>query len=96
MKKYLIGIFVEVNNMKKRLTKKKEEIYDVDVNIYCVKNSHKGIIIGKDGEMLKKILSYAREDLERILGIKLNMNVFVKVNKDWLNNEKIVKRFKSE
>lgn len=90
------GIFVEVNKMKKRLTKNNEEIYDVDITINCVKDSHKGIIIGKDGEMLKKILTYAREDLEEILNIKLNMKVWVKVNKDWLDNEKIIKRFKSE
>lgn len=90
------GIFVEVDKMKLRKTLKNEEIYDVDVIIYCVKDNHKGIIIGKDGEMLKRILTYAREDLEKMLGIKLNMTVWVKVNKDWINKENIVKRFKSE
>lgn len=90
------GIFVEVQKMKLRQTSKGEDIYDVDILINCVKDSHKGIIIGKDGEMLKKIISYAREDLEEMLDIKLNMEVWVKVNKDWLNDEKIVKRFKSE
>lgn len=90
------GIFVEVDKMKLRKTLNGKEIYDVDVTIYCVKDSHKGIIIGKDGEMLKRILTYAREDLEKMLDIKLNMNVWVKVNKDWINKENIVKRFKSE
>lgn len=93
MKKYHIGIFIEVNKMKLRKTKNNEDIYDVDINIYCVKESHKGIIIGKNGEMLKKILSYARADLEQILNIKFNMNVWVKVNKDWLNDENIIKRY---
>ncbi len=90
------GIFVEVEKMSLRKTKKQKDIYDVDIIIYCVKNSHKGIIIGKDGEMLKKILTFAREDLEEMLNIKFNMNVWVKVNKDWLNKENIVKRYKSE
>ena len=90
------GIYVEVDNMKKRKTTKKEDIYDVDITINCVKDSHKGIIIGKDGEMLKKIVSYAREDLEEMLDIKFNINIWVKVNKDWLNDEKIIKRFKIE
>lgn len=90
------GIYVEVDNMKQRKTTKKEDIYDVDITINCVKDSHKGIIIGKDGEMLKKIVSYAREDLEKMLEIKFNINVWVKVNKDWLNDEKIIKRFKIE
>ena len=90
------GIYVEIDNMKKRQTTKKEDIYDVDITINCVKDSHKGIIIGKDGEMLKKIVSYAREDLEKMLEIKFNINVWVKVNKDWLNDEKIIKRFKIE
>ena len=90
------GIFVEVQKMKLRQTSKGEDIYDVEILINCVKDSHKGIIIGKDGEMLKRIISYAREDLEEMLDIKLNMDVWVKVNKDWLNDEKIVKRFKSE
>ena len=90
------GIFVEVEKMSLRKTKKQKDIYDVDIIIYCVKDSHKGIIIGKDGEMLKKILTFAREDLEEMLNIKFNMNVWVKVNKDWLNKESIVKRYKSE
>ncbi len=90
------GIFVEVDKMSLRKTKNNEDIYDVGIVINCVKESHKGIIIGKDGEMLKKIVTFAREDLEEMLGIKLNMNVWVKVNKDWLNKENIIKRFKSE
>lgn len=90
------GLFVEVEKMSLRKTKKQQDIYDVDIIIYCVKDTHKGIIIGKDGEMLKKIASYAREDLEKMLDIKLNMNIWVKVNKDWLDNENIIKKFKNE
>lgn len=88
------GIYIETEKMKERKTKTGEEIYDVEATIYCLRNSHKGIIIGKNGSMLKKIASYAREDLEKIFGIKINLKVWVKVKEDWLNNENIVKKFK--
>lgn len=88
------GLYVETEKMKYRKTKEKEEIYDVEATIYCLRNSHKGIIIGKNGSMLKKIGTYARKDLENMLGIKVNLKIWVKVKEDWLNNEKIVKKFK--
>lgn len=88
------GIYIETEKMKERKTKNNEEIYDVEATIYCLRNSHKGIIIGKNGNMLKRIASYAREDLEKIFGIKINLKVWVKVKEDWLNNENIVKKFK--
>lgn len=88
------GIFVEVEKMKKRKTLKDEPIFNVEATIYCERESHKGIIIGKNGEMLKKINTYARQDLEQMLGTKLNLQVWVKVKKDWLNNDAFVKKFK--
>ncbi len=88
------GIYVEVEKMKKRKTKNKEEIYDIDATIYCLREAHKGIIIGKDGNMLKKIGTYTRQDLERMLGVKVNLKVWVKVKEDWLNDASIVKKFK--
>ena len=69
------GIYVEVEKMKLRNTTKGEEIYDVDATIYCLRNSHKGIIIGKNGEMLKRIVTSARMELEKLLGTKLNVKV---------------------
>lgn len=87
------NIFVEVSSMKKRKTSRGEYIYDVDATIYTTRESNKGIIIGKGGEMLKRIGQYAREDLERMLDIKINLKVWVKLKKDWLNNEDIIKRF---
>ena len=63
------GIYVETEKMKERTTKTGEPIYDVEATIYCLKKSHKGIIIGKDGNMLKRIASYARTDLEKMLEI---------------------------
>lgn len=88
------GIYVETEKMKERTTKTGEPIYDVEATIYCLKKSHKGIIIGKDGNMLKRIASYARTDLEKMLDIKINLKVWVKVKEDWLNNDTLVKKFR--
>ena len=88
------GIYVETEKMKERETKSGEFIYDVEATIYCLRNSHKGIIIGKNGNMLKKIASYARIDLEKMLDEKINLKVWVKVKEDWQNNDNLVKKFK--
>ena len=88
------GILVEVEKMKKRKTMENEPFYNIEVTIYCLRESHKGIIIGKNGLMLKKIGTYAREDLEKMLGIKINLKIWVKVREDWINNEKFIKGFK--
>ncbi|MBO5348647.1 MAG: GTPase Era [Clostridia bacterium] len=88
------GIYVETEKMKERKTKSGEPIYDVEATIYCLRNSHKGIIIGKEGNMLKRIASYARTDLEKMLDTKINLKVWVKVKEDWLNNDTLVKKFK--
>lgn len=88
------GIYIETEKMKKRKNKSGEPIYDVEATIYCLRKSHKGIIIGKDGNMLKKIASYARIDLEKMLYTKVNLKVWVKVKEDWLNDENLVKKFK--
>ncbi len=90
------GILVEVNKMKSRKTKDMENIYDVEATIFCLRESHKGIIIGKNGSMLKKIGTYAREDLEKMLDTKINLKLWVKVKKDWINDLSIVKKFKAD
>ena len=90
------GILVEVNKMKSRKTKDMEKIYDIESTIFCLRDSHKGIIIGKNGSMLKKIGTYAREDLEKMLDTKVNLKLWVKVKKDWINDLSIVKKFKSD
>lgn len=90
------GIFVEVTKMKKRKTKEMENIYDIESTIFCLRESHKGIIIGKNGNMLKRIGTYAREDLERMLNTKVNLKLWVKVKEDWINDMGIVKKFKAE
>jgi len=68
-------------------------ILDIEVQIYCEKDSHKGMIIGKGGEMLKKVGSQAREDIERFLGCKVNLKCWVKVREDWRNRENIIRSF---
>lgn len=89
------GIYVEVSKMKKRKTSKGEKIFDVEAVIYCTKKSHKGIIIGKDGAMLKKIGSYSRENVEKMLKEKVNLKLWVKVQENWVDNSNILKKFKN-
>ena len=88
------GLYVEVEKMKLERTKSGEEIYNIEATIYCLRDSHKGIIIGKNGSMLKRIGSYARQDLEKMLDTKINLKTWVKVKKDWQDEESIVKKFK--
>lgn len=88
------GLYVEVEKMKLSRTKTNEPIYNIEATIYCLRDSHKGIIIGKNGSMLKRIGSYAREDLEEMLGTKINLKTWVKVKKDWQDDNSIVKKFK--
>ena len=85
------GIYVEVEKMKLRNNKEEQEVYDIEATIYCLRNSHKGIIIGKNGEMLKRIGTMARKDMEQNFGTKVNLKTWVKVKEDWVNNEKLFK-----
>lgn len=89
------GIYIETEKMQLRNTTKGEEIYDIEATIYCLRNSHKGIIIGKQGAMLKRIGSYARQDLEKMLDCKVNLKLWVKVREDWQQKDSIVNRFKN-
>lgn len=88
------GILVQVEKLKRRKTRENEPIYNIDATIYCLRKSHKGIIIGKDGKMLKKIGIYARQDLEKMLGMKINLQLWVKVNEDWINCDRFINSFK--
>lgn len=78
------GIAVVVERFKERPDK---GLIDIDVDIYCERKSHKGMIIGKGGQMLKKIASAARMDIEELLGVKVNLQCWVKVREDWRDNE---------
>ena len=88
------GIYVEVEKMKYRKNQKGEPLYDIEATIYCLRNSHKGIIIGKDGSMLKRIGQFSRIDMERNFGTKVNLKTWVKVRENWLDDDSIVKKFK--
>lgn len=88
------GIFVEVEKMELRKNKQEQELYDIEATIYCLRESHKGIIIGKNGEMLKRIGKLARIDMEENFGIKINLKTWVKVKQDWQSNDAIVNKFK--
>lgn len=78
------GIAVVVERFKERPDK---DLIDIDVDIYCERKSHKSMIIGKGGQMLKKIASAARMDIEELLGVKVNLQCWVKVREDWRDNE---------
>ena len=84
------GIYVEIEKMKLRNTKQGEKIYNIEAVIYCLRESHKGIIIGKNGQMLKRIGTLARIDMEKNFGTKVNLKTWVKVKEDWINNEKFL------
>ncbi len=89
------GIYIEIKNFKEGKTKNGEDIVNIEAVIYTRKESHKGIIIGKNGKMLKKIGSTARQDLEEFLGCKVNLQTWVKTRKSWTNTDNIISRFKS-
>jgi len=82
------GVGVEVSTFKERPNK---NLIDISATIYCEKSSHKPIIIGKEGKMLKKIGSQSREDIERFLGVKVYLELWVKVKDDWRNSESMLK-----
>ena len=84
------GLAVSIESMKERADK---DIMDVEAIIYCEKESHKGIIIGKKGEMLKKISTYARQDMEKFFDIHVNLNCWVKVKEGWRNREGLIRNF---
>ena len=84
------GVAVLIEKMRERENK---PILDIDAVIYCEKESHKGIIIGKNGAMLKKISTYAREDMESFFDCKVNLHCWVKVKEDWRNRNGLIHNF---
>lgn len=86
------GIAVQVDQMKER----SKNIVDIYATIYCEKASHKGIIIGKQGLMLKKVGTLSRQDIEKLLNCKVNLQLWVKVKEDWRNKENLITSFINE
>ena len=86
------GIAIEILKMKTK-DKNGSAMYDISANIYCEKNSHKGIIIGAGGKTLKQIGTLARRDLENMLEAKVYLELWVKVKEDWRNSNNMLKEF---
>ena len=86
------GIAVAIDQMKER-EGSNGSVMDIDATIICERDSHKGIIIGKGGQMLKKIGSQARYDIENMLEMKVNLKLWVKVKKDWRDSDFLMKNF---
>ncbi len=84
------GTAVVIEKMRER---ENADILDIEAEIFCEKDSHKGIIIGKGGSMLKKIASESRKEIENFLGVHVNLQCWVKVRNDWRNNERFMKNF---
>jgi GTP-binding protein Era len=84
------GIAVAVEKMRERDDK---DILDIEATIYCERESHKGMVIGKNGAMLKKVSTFARQDLENFFQIKVNLHCWVKVKLDWRNREGLIHNF---
>ncbi len=83
------GTAVSIEKMRER----SDGIMDVEATIFCERDSHKGIIIGKGGNMLKKISTYARQDMESFFGCKINLQCWVKVKEGWRNREGLIHNF---
>lgn len=87
------GIAVAIDRMRERKGKHNKTIIDIDATIVCERDSHKGIIIGKQGVMIKKIGTNARYEMERLLDSQVNLKLWVKVKKDWRDNDFLIKNF---
>ena len=87
------GIAVMIEQMEERTSRSGEDILDISATIYCERDQHKGMVIGKNGSMLKKIGQLAREELERFFEIKVNLQCWVKVREDWRNKENLIRNF---
>lgn len=89
------GIYVEVEKFKTGKTMKNEKIFNIDAVLFTIKESHKGIIIGKSGNMLKRISTASRQEIEKMLGRKVHLKIWVKVRPDWQEKDIILKKFKA-
>ncbi len=87
------GIAIDLEKFVERDTVNGEPIVEIEATVICEKASHKGIIIGKNGETLKKVGSLARRDIEEFFGIKANLKLWVKVKEDWRNRQGLIRSF---
>ncbi|MBQ7783527.1 MAG: GTPase Era [Oscillospiraceae bacterium] len=87
------GIAVTIERLNEDVTRSGEDILNIEATIFCERDSHKGMIIGKGGAMLKKIGQLAREELEEFFRIKVNLQLWIKVKEDWRNREGLIRNF---
>ena len=87
------GIAVTIEQLSESVTKSGEDILNISATIYCERESHKGMIIGKKGAMLKQIGSLAREELEEFFRIRVNLQLWLRVKEDWSNREGLIRNF---
>ncbi len=83
------GVAIVVNTFEK----KENGVYDINLDIVCEKRNHKAILIGKQGKALKEVASFARQDMEKFLGAKVFLTVYVKVKEDWRDREGLMREF---
>ncbi|MBR5438383.1 MAG: GTPase Era [Clostridia bacterium] len=84
------GVAVSIEKMRERSD---TDLMDIEATIFCERESHKGIIIGKKGASLKRISTYARQDMEKFFGCRINLQCWVKVKEDWRNREGLIHNF---
>ena len=87
------GTAVTIEEMKERQGPEGKTIIDIQAVIYCERQSHKGMVIGTGGQMLKTIASAARADMEAFLDAKVNLQCWVKVKEDWRNEARFLRNF---
>ena len=90
------GINVKIEKMKLRVTENGNEVYDIDAEIICKKDSHKPIIIGKNGDMLKRIINKSKKEIANMTNTRVNLKIWVKVRQDWENTENFLTNIKDK
>ncbi len=90
------GVNVVIEKMKKRTTENGNDVYDIEAEIICKKDSHKPIILGKEGSLIKKITNLARRDIEEMTFARVNLKIWVKVRDDWENQDNFLGNIKDK
>ncbi len=90
------GVNVVIEKMKKRITENGNEVYDIEAEVICKKDTHKPIILGKDGSMIKRVTNLARRDIEEMTGTRVNLKIWVKVRNDWENQDNFLSNIKDK
>jgi GTP-binding protein Era len=90
------GINILVDKFKEKVTENGNTVYNIEATLICKRDSHKGIIIGKGGEMLKRITQFSLKEMQQVLGVRCTLKLWVKVRPDWDNNENYLSNIKDK